>query len=70
MATAGQQQTRNATRPLNVRANHGRLDLRSNFFLVRVTEDWNEKPDKIKNLRTVGGFKEPYKNYREKIVPV
>ena len=53
-----------------MRANHGRLDLRSNFFLVRVTEDWNEKPDKIKNLRTVGGFKEPYKNYRVKIVPV
>ena len=65
LASGGSRETRNATRPLNVMARHGRLELRSNFFSVRVTESWNSIPDKIKSMRTSNGFKEAYKTHRE-----
>ena len=38
MAANGPRQTRNAAAPMNVQANHGRLELRRNFFSVRVTD--------------------------------
>ena len=64
-AADGPRQTRNAAGPLNVRANHGRLDIRRNFFSVRVTDSWNRIPCGIKLLKTVKGFKEAYKAHRK-----
>ena len=60
MAQDGQRATRSAADPLNVRVTHGRLDIRRNFFSVRVTEQWNQVPTDIKNKKTVEGFKKAY----------
>ena len=46
------------------RVTHTVADIRQNFFSVRVTEDWNRVPSAIKNLKTVGGFKNVYAKYR------
>ena len=64
MAANGPRQTRNAAAPMNVQANHGRLELRRNFFSVRVTDAWNRVPAGIKMLKTVDGFKNGYKAHR------
>ena len=57
-------QTRNAADPLNVRRQHGRLEIRKNFFTVRVTESWNQIPSKLKNIKTSKGFKDAYAKHR------
>ena len=56
--------------PLNVRTNQGRLEVRSNFFSVRVTEKWNMIPSEIKTMKSVKTFKDAYKRYRRPTVPV
>jgi hypothetical protein len=43
--------------PLNVRPNHGRLELRRNVFSVRAGEAWNLLPPTIKRARTATAFK-------------
>ena len=67
-AAEGPRQTRNATGPLNLQANHGRLDIRRNFFSSRTTESWNAIPSEIKLARTIGSFKSAYKAHRKNVV--
>lgn len=64
-AAGGARENRSAADPLNVRVNHGRLEVRRNFFSVRVTETWNKIPRRIKEMRTVGGFKSAYQKHRQ-----
>jgi len=64
MAATAPRATRAAADPLNVRLNHGRLDIRKNFFSVRVTEAWNRVPNEIKMQKTVSGFKKNYAVHR------
>jgi len=64
MAAEGGRRTRVAADPLNVTIRHGRLDIRKNFFTVRVTETWNSVPANIKSLKTLDGFKKAYAKYR------
>ena len=56
--------TRTASDPLNVRIKHGRLDVRSNFFSVRVCEPWNNVPSDLKKLQP-NGFKNAYAEHRK-----
>ena len=56
--------TRAGADPMNIRIKHGRLDIRRNFFTVRVTELWNMIPSEIKNQRTVDAFKSAYAQHR------
>ena len=56
--------TRTASNKLNVKVNHGRLDVRRNFFSVRVSGQWNDIPGHIKDQQTVDGFKTAYARYR------
>ena len=37
-----------------------RLDIRGNFFTVRVVKQWNDLPENIKNSRSVNAFKNAY----------
>ena len=67
-AAGGPRQTRNATGPLNVQVNHGRQELRRNFFSVRATECWNAIPAEIKTLKNITSFKAAYKKYRKNLV--
>jgi ribonucleases P/MRP protein subunit RPP40 len=50
--------------PLNVRPNHGRLELRRNAFSVRAGEAWNLVPPAIKRARTATAFKSSYAKHR------
>ena len=65
MAATSGRATRVAADPLNVTVKHGRLDIRRNFFSVRVTELWNNVPSEIKQLRSLDGFKKAYAKHRQ-----
>ena len=60
--------TRATANPLNIRFKHGRLEVRRNFFTVRVTELWNRVPTDIKNKRTIDAFKNAYAHHRANLV--
>ena len=63
-ASKGARNTRSTSDPLNVKRRHGRLELRKNFFTVRVTEPWNNIPSQVKQVRTKSGFKSAYAKCR------
>jgi hypothetical protein len=52
--------TRMAADPLNVKITAARLELRKNFFSVRVCEKWNNLPSEIKNSVNARSFKTSY----------
>ena len=64
MASEAARNTRVMDHRLNVRVKHGRLDVRRNFFSVRVTGLWTKIPGHIKDLQTVAGFKTAYAKHR------
>ena len=41
------------------------LEVRRNFFSVRVARTWNMLPEAVKGQRTVNGFKNHYDRWRE-----
>ena len=41
------------------------LDVRKNFFTVRVEKGWNKLPEEVKAQRSVNGFKNHYDKWRE-----
>ena len=49
--------TRATSGLLNVQRNEGRLDIRKNFWSVRVCDSWNRLPDEVKCQGTTNGFK-------------
>jgi hypothetical protein len=55
--------TRQAADPLNVKIPAARLDLRKNFFSVRVCEKWNNLPSDIKCSVNTKSFKRNYRRY-------
>ena len=42
------------------------LEVRRNFFTVRVEKTWNQLPEEIKAQKTVNGFKNHYDKWRKK----
>ena len=64
MAGEAARATRATADPLNIKVKHGRLEVRQNFFTIRVTEQWNRVPRDIKNQKTVDSFKTAYARYR------
>ena len=64
--------TRVAADSLNVKVKSGRLELRRNFFSVRVPSQWNLIPSHIKKMMPNQLFKRAYKRHRaiENVVPV
>ena len=56
--------TRVAADGLNVKVKNGRLDVRRNFFSVRVTSQWNAVPSHIKKMMPAHLFKRAYKRHR------
>lgn len=55
--------TRQAADPTSLRIPNARLDLRKNFFSVRVCAKWNALPIEVKQCKDVKKFKMAYKNY-------
>jgi hypothetical protein len=66
--TAGAARTRRNVDPLAVRQNHGRLELRRNFFTGRACDPWNRVPGEIKRARTAAIFKRMYARYRDEMI--
>jgi ribonucleases P/MRP protein subunit RPP40 len=50
--------------PLNVRPNHGRLEIRRNAFSVRAGPRWNMITAEIKRARMANAFKRAYAKFR------
>ena len=55
--------TRASSGNLNVQRNEGRLDIRRNFWSVRVCDSWNQLPDEVKSQGTTNGFKNAPDDY-------
>jgi hypothetical protein len=53
--------TRSATGPLNLRQQAARLEVRRNFFSIRVVEKRNKIPSTIKMASSMTSFKNRYK---------
>ena len=68
MAGEAARATRATADPLNIRVKHGRLEVRRNFFTARVTEQCNQVPTDIKNMRTSDAFRNAYAHHRAKQV--
>jgi hypothetical protein len=66
--TAAAARTRRHVDALNVRPNHGRLEIRQNFFSVRAGELWNSVPPAIKRATTATAFKKAYSSHREAMI--
>jgi hypothetical protein len=64
MAGEGPARTRQAAGAMNLYKPRTRLDVRSNFFSVRTVDSWNSLPEEIKMARSVGHFKQLYKQHR------
>jgi hypothetical protein len=54
--------TRLTADPLNIKPKRGRLEVRRNFFTVRVIDEWNRIPANIKARKTASSFKAAYAN--------
>ncbi len=53
--------TRSATEPLNIKVRAGRIEVRRNFFTMRVIEYWNSILAAVKNITNGCKFKAAYK---------
>ena len=56
-------QTRLSSDPLALQAQKARLDLRKNFFSVRVPPIWNALPLAVRQAQSVNGFKNAFDKY-------
>ena len=59
-------QTRDSGGVLSVQRKEGRLELRKNFWSVRVANKWNLLPDMVKLATTVDSFKNGLDNWTER----
>ena len=59
--------TRVAADNLNVKVKNGRLDIRKNFFSVRISSKWNTVPPEMKRIMPAHLFKKAYRTYRENL---
>jgi hypothetical protein len=50
MAGHGVRATRAGSDPLNMKVRHGRLDMRRNFFILRMIDSWNQIPSEMKRI--------------------
>jgi hypothetical protein len=64
MAADGARATRSAANPRNLRLRQGRLEIRRNFFSVRVVDSWNNIPDDVRAVAKSEQFQLKYKQLR------
>ena len=62
-ARVGAASTRSTSGSMNVVRNEGRLELRKNFWSVRVCDPWNSLPDIVKEQPTTDSFKNSLDNF-------
>jgi hypothetical protein len=64
MAADGTRATRSAANPRNLRMRQGRMEVRRNFFSVRVVDSWNNIPDTVRAVGKSEQFQQQYKQLR------
>ncbi len=64
MAADGVRTTRSTANPHNLRMRQGRMEIRRNFFSVRVVDKWNKIPDRVRALAKSEKFQQQYKQPR------
>jgi hypothetical protein len=64
MAGHGVRATRAGSDPLNIRVKHGRLDMRRNFFSLRVIDSWKQIPNEMKKIEKSEKFRKAYEMLR------
>jgi hypothetical protein len=64
MAASGTVNTRQASGPRNLVKPRSNLEVRTNFFSIRVVEDWNAIPADIKMAKNTLQFKKMYRTHR------
>jgi ribonuclease P/MRP protein subunit RPP40 len=57
--------TRSGADPLNIRNKTRRLEIKRQFFSVRVNSDWNKIPAEIKSQHSAARFRPAHKRLRE-----
>ena len=65
---SSERMTRGVADPLNLKQRKARLELRRNFFSIRVVEQWNKVPYDLKRAQSVQAFKSGYRQYRKGLV--
>ena len=55
--------TRSADCPLNIVVKRCNLDVRRNFFSIRVAQPWNDLPSDLKTCPSISMFKANLKTY-------
>jgi hypothetical protein len=72
MASEGQQTTRQAANPWNLRPppplRRSRLDIQKNFFSQQVINNWNMIPPEIQGAERAKSFKKAYTRQRDSVV--
>ena len=51
-----------------MKVKNGRLDIRKNFFSVRISSKWNTVPPEMKRIMPAHLFKKSYRTYRENLL--
>jgi hypothetical protein len=64
MAESSARVTRSTTDPLNLKVKHARLDIRKNFFSIRVIEGWNKIPNSVRSIEKSELFRDAYRKLR------
>jgi ribonuclease P/MRP protein subunit RPP40 len=64
MAADGARATRSAANPRNLRMRQGRMEIRRNFFSVRVVDSWNNILDNVRSVAKSEQFQQQYKKLR------
>ena len=67
MSRAEGAQTRLSSDPLVLNSQLARLDLRKNFYSVRVPQIWNSLPLSVRQSTSVNQFKNAYDNHKSQI---
>ena len=67
MSRAEGAQTRLSSDPLVLNSQLARLDLRKNFYSVRVPQIWNSLPLSVRQATSVNQFKNAYDNHKSQI---
>ncbi len=57
ISTKGAARTRQALGQMNLVKPRTRMEVKNNFFSIRVVKDWNILPEDIKMARSAGNFK-------------
>ena len=65
MPAEGGRTTRQAADPLSLKLAPARLEIRRNFFSVRVCEKWNNLPSSVKQCKNARSFKLAYRHFME-----